>query len=155
MRKKVYSFKLATIFSLSSVVIFTIAEIISKVFLINNLGKKNIIFLGIFFIIGLLLFLCFSIFMANRWGCIVKYDPKNNTLIRKGLICGYKYQVKIEDIQYIGVATFPKETTYYVFVDSHNTKYEGLSKKSFIRIEKNEINLEFIKQFWDKPIKEY
>lgn len=69
------------------------------------------------------------------------------------MICGYKFQVKIDDIQDIIIAEFPKETTYYVFIDSYNTKFEGGSKKSFIRIEKNDKNLKFITQFWDKPIK--
>ena len=88
----------------------------------------------------------------NRFGYKITYNEDERTIQRKGFICGYKYIVKIEDIKNIVTATFPKETTYYVIIDSHNTKYDGGSKKSFIRIEKNEDNLKFIKQFWDKPI---
>ena len=76
--------------------------------------------------------------MLNRLGCTIIYNEKEKTIIRKGFICGYKYIVKIEDIKDIVVATFPKETTYYVLIDSYNTKYDGGYKKSFIRIEKNE-----------------
>ena len=61
--------------------------------------------------------------------------------------------MKIEDIKEIIITSFPKETEYYVLIDSTNTKYVGGYKKSFIRIEKNKKNQDFIKQFWNKPIK--
>ena len=102
--------------------------------------------------------LCFtslSFLILNRLGCQIIYNENEKILIRKGFICGYKYQLKTEDIRDIIIATFPKETTYFVLLDSVNTKYDGGSKKSFIRIEKIEKNYNFIKQFWDKPMKEY
>ena len=58
----------------------------------------------------------------------------------------------VEDIQDIVIATFPKETKYYVFIDPYNKKYEGWYKESYIRIEKTDKNLRFIMMFWNKPI---
>lgn len=104
-------------------------------------------------IIGFLPFIILLIFVANRFAYLVIYDSSNNTLSRRGLLFRYKFQIKINDIQDIIIATFSKEITYYVFIDSYNTKCDGGFKKSFIRIEKNKENLMFIAQFWDKPIK--
>lgn len=153
MINKVYSSKFTSIFSLIAIGIIMIIEIIYSVLLINNLINKNDVLFEIIMIIGFLPFIILFGFIANRFGYIVIYDDKNNMLYRRGLICGYKYQVKIDDIQDIVIATFPKETTYYIFIDSYNRKYDGGSKKSFIRIEKNEKNYNFIMQFWDKPLK--
>ena len=91
--------------------------------------------------------------MLNRFGCKIIYNEEKRIVIRKGFICGYNYQLKIEDIKEIIITSFPKETEYYVLIDSTNTKYVGGYKKSFIRIEKNKKNQDFIKQFWNKPIK--
>lgn len=153
MKNKVYSSKFAAIFSLIFISLFIIIEAINVYSLISSIIYQNDILFEIIMIIGFLPFIILLGFVANRFGYLVIYDSVNNTLSRRGLICGYKIQIKIDDIQDIIIATFPKETTYYVFIDSHNTKYEGGSIKSFIRIEKNEENLKFIAQFWDKPIK--
>lgn len=152
MKNKVYSSKFAAIFSLIFISLFIIIEAINVYSLINSLIYQNDILLEIIMIIGFLPFIILLGFVANRFGYLVIYDSVNNTLSRRGLICGYKFQIKIDDIQDVIIATFPKETTYYVFIDSYNTKYEGGLKKSFIRIEKNKENLKFIVQFWNKPI---
>lgn len=133
--------------------LFIIIEAINVYLLIDNLIYQNDILFNIVMIIGFLPFIILLIFVANRFAYLVIYDSSNNTLSRRGLLFGYKFQIKINDIQDIIIATFPKETTYYVFIDSYNTKYDGGFKKSFIRIEKNKENLMFIAQFWDKPIK--
>ena len=152
MKNKVYSSKFAAIFSLIFISLFIIIEAINVYSLINSLIYQNDILLEIIMIIGFLPFIILLGFVANRFGYLVIYDSVNNTLSRRGLICGYKFQIKIDDIQDVIIATFPKETTYYVFIDSYNTKYEGGLKKSFIRIEKNKENLKFIVQFLNKPI---
>ena len=152
MKNKVYSSKFAAIFSLIFISLFIIIEAINVYSLINSLIYQNDILLEIIMIIGFLPFIILLGFVANRFGYLVIYDSVNNTLSRRGLICGYKFQIKIDDIQDVIIATFPKETKYYVFIDSYNTKYEGGLKKSFIRIEKNKENLKIIKQFWNKPI---
>lgn len=153
MRKKVYSSKFAANFYIIFMSLVIVIELINVYLLISDIINKNDILFEIIMTIGFLPFIILLGFIANRFGCFVIYDSVSNTLSRRGLICGYKLKIKVDDVQDIVIATFPKETTYYVFIDSHNTKYEGGSKKSFIRIEKSEDNLKFIKQFWDKPIK--
>ena len=153
MINKVYSSKVAAIFSLIFLILFIVIEIINVCLLISDIMYKNDILFEIIMIIGFLPFIILVGFIANRFGYLVIYDVDKNMLYRRGLICGYKFQIKINDIQDIIIATFPKETTYYIFIDDYNVKYEGGSNKSFIRIEKNDINLKFITQFWNKPIK--
>ncbi len=154
MKNKVYSSKFQVFFGIFFIAILIILVIISTCSMIKEVinGNNHMLYMLVviaFFILGII----FIAFIANRFGCKITYDPDKKILYRKGLICGYKTQVKVEDIKEIIIATYPKETTFYVLVDSVNTKYEGGSKKSFIRIEKTEKNYEFIKQFWDKPIK--
>ena len=153
--KKVYSNKFMVYFVSFGVFFFSIFSIICFFSLISNImyGKKNVIIVYSILLFEFICFLSLFLFSLNRFGCKIIYNEKEQIIIRKGFICGYKYQLKIDDIKEVIIATFPKETTYYVIVDLYNTKYDGGSKKSFIRIEKNENNLKFIKQFWDKPIK--
>ena len=49
-------------------------------------------------------------------------------------------------------ATFAKYNPIRYRGYYYNTRYESGYKNSFIRLEKNDTNTEFIKQFWDKPI---
>ena len=149
--KKVYSNKFMVYFLSFGVLLFSIFSIICVFSLISNImyGKKNVIIVYSILLFGFICFLSLFLFSLNRFGCKIIYNANEGIIIRKGFICGYKYLVKIEDIQDIVIATFRKETTYYVIIDPYNTKYDGGYKKSFIRIEKNENNLKFIKQFWD------
>ena len=153
MKNKVYSSKFAAIFSLIFMSLFIVIELVNVYSLINNIIYKNDILFEIIMTIGFLPFIILFGFVANRFGYLVIYDSVNNTLSRRGLLCGYKLTINIDDVQDIIIGTFSKETTYYVFIDSRSIKYDGGSKKSFIRIEKNENNLKFIRQFWDKTIK--
>ncbi len=91
MINKVYSSKFVSFFSLISIGIFMIIEVIYIFLLISNLINKNDILFEIIMIIGFLPFLVLVGFIANRFGYIVIYDDKNNMLCRRGLICGYKY----------------------------------------------------------------
>lgn len=153
MKNKVYSSKFAAIFSLIFMSLFIVIELVNVYSLINNIIYKKDILFEIIMTIGFLPFIILFGFIANRFGYLVIYDSVNNTLSRRGLLCGYKLTINIDDVQDIIIETFSKETTYYVFIDSRSIKYDGGSKKSFLRIEKNEENLKFIAQFWDKPIK--
>ncbi len=155
--KKVYSNKFIVYFCIFGIILFLIPAIICFVSLINSImnERNNMIIANSIFIFGFLCFCTLNFILLNRFGYKIIYDRDNGIINREGFICGYKYQLKVEDIKEIIVATFPKETTYYVFIDSINKKYDGGSNKSFIRIEKNKNNYEFITQFWDKPIKEY
>ena len=153
--KKVYSNRFIIYFSIFGIVFFSIVSIICVFLLINSMlnNQTNIIIVSSVLLVGFICFVFLLGLMLNRFGYKIIYNVDERIIMRKGFICGYKYQLKIEDIQDVIIATFPKETIYYVIIDSYNTKYDGGSKKSFIRIEKNENNLKFIKQFWDKPIK--
>ena len=153
--KKVYSCRFIIYLSFFGIVLLSFPTIVSVFYLFNSIinSQTNMIMVYLGLIVGFSCFIFLFLLMLNRFGCKIIYNEEEQIIIRKGFICGYKYQLKIEDIKEVIIATFPKETTYYVIVDLYNTKYDGGSKKSFIRIEKNENNLKFIKQFWDKPIK--
>ena len=153
--KKVYSCRFIIYLSFFGIVLLSFPTIVSVFYLFNSIinYQTNMIMVYLGLIVGFSCFIFLFLLMLNRFGCKIIYNEEEQIIIRKGFICGYKYQLKIDDIKEVIIATFPKETTYYVIVDLYNTKYDGGSKKSFIRIEKNENNLKFIKQFWDKPIK--
>ena len=153
--KKVYSCRFIIYLSFFGIVLLSFPTIVSVFYLFNSIinSQTNMIMVYLGLIVGFSCFIFLFLFLLNRFGCKIIYNEEEQIIIRKGFICGYKYQLKIDDIKEVIIATFPKETTYYVIVDLYNTKYDGGSKKSFIRIEKNENNLKFIKQFWDKPIK--
>ena len=153
--KKVYSWRFIIYLSFFVIVLLSFLTIVNIFYLFNSIinYQTNMIMVYLGLIVGFSCFIFLFLFMLNRFGCKIIYNEEEQIIIRKGFICGYKYQLKIDDIKEVIIATFPKETTYYVIVDLYNTKYDGGSKKSFIRIEKNENNLKFIKQFWDKPIK--
>ena len=153
--KKVYSCRFIIYLSFFGIVLFSFPTIVSVFYLFNSIMnyQTNMIMVYLGLIVGFSCFIFLFLLMLNRFGCKIIYNEEEQIIIRKGFICGYKYQLKIDDIKEVIIATFPKETTYYVIVDLYNTKYDGGSKKSFIRIEKTENNLKFIKQFWDKPIK--
>ena len=151
---KAYSSKFAIYFGIFGFIASTLMEIVAVCLLINGLINHQKL---IFEIIAVLVFISsmiFSLFMTNRFGYIVIYDVDKRVLYRKGTIAGYKCQVNVNDIKDIVIMTFPKETTFYVIVDSFHTKYDGGFRTSFIRIEKTEQNLDFIKKFWNKPIEE-
>lgn len=152
MIKKVYSYKFGAVISLTATGMCIIAEIISVYSLISSLMNDKDTLLETIIIVGFLPMLLLAIFIANRLAYVVAYDEEKNIIYRKGLICGYKYQLKIEDIQDIITVTFPKETTFYILVDPYNTRYDGGFKQSFIRLEKTDTSRNFIMQFWNKPI---
>ncbi len=153
--KKVYSNRLIICFSVFGILFFSITIFVCAFSLINSVinEQSNMIILYSILIAEFVCFVSLLFLMLNRFGYKIIYNENERTITRKGFICGYKYIIKIEDIKDVVVETFPKETTYYVIIDSYNTKYEGGSIKSYVRIEKSEDNLKFIKQFWDKPIK--
>lgn len=153
--KKVYSNMFIIYLSIFGIVFFFIASIACVFSLINNIisNQLNMIIVYSILLVGFAFFISLLFLMLNRFGCKVIYNEEKRMIIRKGFICGYNYQLKIEDIKEIIITSFPKETEYYVLIDSTNTKYVGGYKKSFIRIEKNKKKQDFIKQFWNKPIK--
>ena len=151
--KMVYSYKFAIYISLFGIALFTTTLIVcicGAIFSVSH-SQMNLVIVYLIVSIGFALFDILSLFALNRLGCKVIYDPNNNIVYRKGFICGYQHKIKVDDILKIVIATFPKETTYYILVEPYNNNLDGISKKSFIKIEKNEDNYKFIMQFWDKP----
>ena len=155
--KKVYSNKTVvymSIFGIALVAVFIICSIVALISEVLN-GENNLAFVYGVLTVGSFLFLVMFLFILNRLGYKVIYDNDKKVIYRKGFICGYLYELKVEDIKEVITVTFPMEADFYVLVDSVNTKYDGGSKNSFIRIEKKKENYDFIKQFWDKPITIY
>ena len=160
--KKVYSHKFIIYLCIFGCLLFSTFAIVSVCLAITNFYNRQIN-AAIFFSFCPLVSVfadALYIFLLNRMGYKVIYDDKNKIVYREGFICGYKYKVNINDIQEIIVAEFFREATFYVFVTSTNNKknyknYYGGYRSSYIRLEKTKKNYEFIKQFWDKPIKEY
>ena len=84
------------------------------------------------------------LFMLNCWGCTVWYDGEN--IGRKGLIAGYKYQISVDDIKSIEIHFVPKDGEYIIFKDNICSSIEGFSNKSYIRLQKDDKRLDFVKQ---------
>ena len=158
--KKIYAFKILVYLSLFAVLFCLICSlgcIYYAVFcaLANNFGGamgcsvSSLLFM---------FFAIFFIFILNRGGCKVMYDSAEHTIVRKGYICGYEYKVRVDDIREIISVPDPRLGIYYILVDLSGTeqdyrKYFGIGKDSFIQIRKTDENDAFVKQFWDKPIK--
>ena len=152
--KKKYSSKIMLFLTIIGMVLTGASAIATASQLTFALIDTNASHIVVYAILSLcfLAFFVFFFLAGNRYAHKIIFDPKINTVARQGLFFGYRYMVRVEDIKEVIVVDFPFEGEYYVLVDSVNQKYDGGSKKSFIRIEKRQENDEFLKQFWDKPI---
>ena len=115
-------------------------------------GKQNHLLLAAISLCFFLMVAALTIYILNRAGCKILYDPDRNILYREGLWWGYKYSLKVENIEEIIVVFLPKDDFYYLLLDPFQTKIESHYQKSYIRFKETPENLEFIKQFWNKPI---
>ena len=113
--KKVYSCKFFIYVSMFGIALLSAISIVCIFFVVkatvNN--KTNEI---IAFSIPTLVCVCFiplAFTSLNRLGCRVIYNAKERTIQRKGFICGYEYQLKIEDIKEIVVVSFHQDSTYF------------------------------------------
>ena len=152
MIKKVYSSKFEAVFVIVCFVIFAIIEVIFIGALINGLIKNETIQDHLLAVIGIAVYLALILFLGNRSAYTVTYNRKEKTLYRKGLFWGYEYQLKVEDIEDVVIGKFYKEGTFFVLVDPYNNRYDSCHKKSFIRLQVNDQNRDFIELFWHKPI---
>ena len=162
MVKKIYASMTGVYVTLFGCLIFLFFTILCISVIIFETIVNELNFLWIDFVFVAFFSFCVSacVFFLNRCGCQVIYDSGEDVITRRGFICGFGYQLKVEDIKEIISVQPPRSGVVYILVDSSKTeydgflKYSGLSKKSFIQIDKNDKSKEFIEQFWDKPIKD-
>jgi len=133
--------------------------IIETILAIPIICGKNLDFTTLcpLFIIALvpISFIILSIWALNRGAYKVLYDKEKGVLCRKGFICGFKLELNVKtDIKGVATIQFFRGGEYYVIVDVYNNSYDIVTKKSYIALERNEKNLEFIRQFWDEPIRD-
>ena len=152
MIRKVYSSKFEAVLSIFAVVLFTIPEIICIRSLLDALAKNEDILIYLIGAIIFALLIPLYILLGNRTAYTVTYNHKEKMLYRKGFFFGYKYQLKVEDIEEVVIGTFYREGTYYILVDPYNNRYDACYKKSFIRLKATDKNREFIELFWHRPI---
>lgn len=152
MIRKVYSSKIEAVLSIFCIVLLASFMIVSTCNLINGLAQSEDIieYVAEIIIFALLISLC--ILWGNREAYTVTYNHKEKMLYRKGFFFGYKYQLKVEDIEEVVIGTFYREGTYYILVDPYNNRYDACYKKSFIRLQATDKNREFIELFWHRPI---
>ena len=143
MIRKVCSNKAAAVFSIYFIVALSIIAI-------TIIFQKAI--MSILILLLILPLILFLVIYGNRLACIVTYDADKNMLYRRGFFGGYRYQLKVEDIEEVVATSIYREGTFYILIDSYNNSYNGLSKKSFIKLPRNKKNFELIKQFWHKPV---
>lgn len=118
--KKVYSNRVIIYFSIFGIVFFSIAAIICVFLLINSIlnNQTNMIIVSSVLLVEFICFVSLLGLMLNRFGYKIIYNADERTIMRKGFIRGYKYIVKIEEIQDIVIATFPKETNILCYYRS-------------------------------------
>ena len=160
MKKKIYAFKIFVYISIFAAMFFSIFSSICIYHAVFCALAKNFSGAMCYSVLSLLFvfFVIFCTFCLNRGGCKVIYDSAEHTIVRKGYIYGYEYKVRVDDIKEIISVTDPRLGIYYILVDLSGTeqdyrKYFGIGKDSFIQIRKTDENDAFVKQFWDKPIK--
>ena len=107
--KRVYSNMFFIYLSIFGIVFFSIAAIICVFLSINSIlnNQTNMIIANLILLVGFVCFIFLTMLVLNRCGCKVIYDEKRKTIIRKGFIFGYKYELKIEDIQEITIISLP------------------------------------------------
>lgn len=90
-------------------------------------------------------FVCFVsllFLMLNRFGYKIIYNEDERTITRKGFICGYKYIIKIEDINDIVIETFPKD---YIKRENNNIVFvkkiieKSIEKRKIVTLEKSKV----------------
>ena len=152
MIRKVYSSKIEAVVSIFCIVLLASFMIVSICNLINGFAQSEDIieYIAEIIIFSFLISLC--ILWGNREAYTVTYNHKEKMLYRRGFFFGYKYQLKVEDIEEVVIGTFYREGTYYILVDPYNNRYDACYKKSFIRLQATDKNREFIELFWHRPI---
>ncbi len=152
--KKVFSSKTLLNFGLFVFVEMLIFVVLALTLFATQFGQSNFyqkVLYGVLIGTSIVFTLAYS-FLFNRIGCIVWFDEKADTICRRGFFFGFNYCLKRSQIKDIVVATIPKQTKFFVIVDESNHSFEGLSKRSYIRLEYNPKNRVFIQKIWNKPL---
>lgn len=94
----------------------------------------------------------FMLWLLNRECARIWYDEETKTVERKGLFRGYKKSLRIEDIKRV-VIVRDRVEEWILLVDDEKGRVENfMISTPFINFKFNKNNVEFVKQFWDKPI---
>lgn len=154
--KKVYSSKLSVYFLLFGIMLLFALGVLSIVLMIANSKDGDSSGVTVYLVCFLIDLLCIGLLMLvlNRYGCKVWFDRDTYEVRRQGFFCGYSYRLRVSDIEDVVVVTVKHDATYYILLDKVNSKYEGGSNESYIRLEYTPENKVFIQQFWDKTIRE-
>ncbi len=155
-KNKVFVSKRMTItFSIILIVLFICAAIIlyELIYYILNFDAILLILFCIPFIIFSTLFIL-CLILLNKVCCLIYYNKEVNKLYRKGLFFGFKSEIQISDIKEVETITIYRECDYIVIKDTTKNTYNSMSKNSYFKIEDNEDNMKFIRQFWFGPIVE-
>ena len=154
--QKIYSSKLTVYLLLIGMMVLVALGVIAIIMLANDVKSNNsagiVAYLVCLFVD--LICLAFLMIFLNRRGCKVWFDRDTYEVRRKGFFFGYEYRLRVSEIQDVVVVTVPHDATYYVLLDKVKSKYEGGSDESYIRVECTPENKIFIRQFWDKTIRE-
>lgn len=112
-----------------------------EIIIINNRNSGQII-IGIFYFIFINLVCLLSLLWLNRVCSIIWCD--GIYIGRRGLLIGYKYKVKIENI--LKVVPGDMGRIQSIAIIDNTQKRLGFFKYSYIQFERNKKNYEFIKE---------
>ena len=101
-----------------------------------------------------ILFSVYSYFVTDENVYTVYYDSENNVLTKEGLIFNRKRQVNIEYIEKVSIEHIARRGECFFIYGLYKVGHSRALKKSFILLEKNEENEDFIREFWDKPFED-
>jgi hypothetical protein len=102
------------------------------------------------------LMLAVSLLAVNRLTCIVWIDCDKKKIGRKGLLQGYRYEMKFCEIYRVLSWNEGRGGCWLVIVKDREqiirAHGEGCVKGAYIQLEDNEKNREFIRTAWHGPI---
>lgn len=98
------------------------------------------------------LIIAFFLFVINRMLCTVWLD--DGVIKRQGLCGGFYKELKTDDIQNVVFYLPHKESMFIYLIDDSKYKFDRVRNDSYICFPKTEANMQFVRSFWEKEIKE-
>lgn len=147
--KKIISSKFAMILFFWCVLFFALAFIALGFELFDLIEEKGAGYLS--FAVFLLLS-CFFLWYLNRAACIIWVE--DGIVKRKGLICGFYKECRIDAIQAVSVRYVWRSGDFLFLIDTSTHKFNHMRKDSYICFFKTRKNLDFLRTFWKGEIKE-